>query len=393
MLRREGTSHGERDALDTLTEYRYSPGMSLLLLVPLASAYNLSGEAWPDTQLPLEVHWTGSLEGFTEAELQSVVEDAAAAWVTGAPCTFGIEVVHDPAADDWFRAGGVAVLFGDPNDELEDGVLETLVRGLSSGISFERNGLSFSEAAAAQVIFNESEFWATDTDIEAGECSGQISLQAMLTHEFGHVLGLADSCQEGEACTDADAAEATMYWAMELCDTGASTLGTDDIEGLAAIYGEAFSFAFSCSAAADDGLTVSCSATDPSDVATLSPTWDFGDGGAAEGSEASHTYASPGSYDIELCIQPPDCSEPRCETQSFVAVSDADTGADDTATGSDDTATGDDDSGAPVDSGEETDTGEKGTGGGCGCTTDGSGAASFVGALMGLAALFRRRRP
>jgi MYXO-CTERM domain-containing protein len=353
--------------------------MMLPLLVPLASAYNLSGEAWPDTQLPLEVHWTGSLQGFTEAELAAVVEDAASAWVTAAPCTFGIEVVHDPAADEWFEAGGVAVLFGDLEDILGDGVWLAVVRTMSSG-RFERNGQSFRTAGAAEIIF-DGDLWATDADIETGDCSGRRSAQAVLTHELGHVLGLDDSCDASEACTDEDARAATMYWAKEVCDTDASTLGADDIEGLAALYGQPFSFAFSCSAAADDGLTVSCLATDPSDVATLSPTWDFGDGGAAEGSEASHTYASPGSYDIRLCILPPDCGEPRCATQSFTAVPDPDeTVGDDTDTDdtddTDDTAAGD----------QELDSD------GCGCATDGGNASLILGALFGLAAAAGRRR-
>lgn len=353
----------------------------MLLLIPLAAAYSLSGEAWPDTHLPLQVHWAGSLEGFTEAELGAVVEEAAAAWVTDAPCTFGIEVVEDPAADDWFRAGGVAVLFGDPNDELAEGVLATLVRGPSSGVVFERNGSSFTEAAPAELILADGAWWALDAEIEAGECSDRVSLQGMLTHELGHVLGLAESCEQREACTDADAVDATMYWAVEVCDTGASTLGADDVAGLAAIYGEALSIAFSCSYAVEDGLTATCTATAPADVATLSPTWDFGDGGSAEGSEATHTYATPGSYDVRLCIQPPDCGAPRCETQAFVATaSDVDTASEV-------------DTGEDVDTGEHVDDGEEAETDGCGCVTGGAGATPVLAALLGLVAVFRRRRP
>ena len=328
--------------------------------------------------MPIEVHWAGSVEGFTEAELQATVEGAATAWVSNASCTFGIRVVQDPAAAEWFREGGVAVLFGDPDDELADGDLERVVSGSSSGVSFERNGMTFTAAAAAEFVFNDAGVWSTDADIEAGGCSGQLSLQGQLTHELGHVLGLGHSCEQGEACTDADALAATMYGSMEACDTGASTLGADDIEGLAAIYGAAYPFAFTCGAAGEDGLSVQCTVTDPSETALLSPTWDFGDGGVAAGSEAAHTYAAPGSYDVELCVLPPECGEPRCQTRPFVAVSDADTG---------------DGAGGSLDAwGAVPGPGEKGRGGDCGCKTEAGGAASFVSVLTGLTAVIRRRR-
>jgi hypothetical protein len=342
--------------------------MWMLFLVPVAAAYNLSGTAWPDDALPLEIHWTGSQEGFTHAELEALVHAAGEAWTNAGPSTFGIEVVEDADADAWFRAGGNAVLFGDPDDALADGLLETMISGAGGGAPFERNGRTFTESPPVEIVYNNGEFWTSDSAVASGACTTGISLQATLTHDLGHVLGLAHSCEQGDACTDADARSATMYWSMSACDASPSTLGSDDIEGLQAIYGVAFALDFSCTASAD-GMGIACAATEPADVASLNPVWDFGDGGTAAGAEASHTYAVSGTYAVELCVQPPDDSHARCETQSFVAEPSADSGTD-TALARDTNET------APPE---------------CGCASVGD-TTSSIGALLVLLGLTARRR-
>ena len=48
--------------------------MTLLLIASVASAYTLSGYAWPPERLPIEVHWTGQVEGLSHEELQHAVD-------------------------------------------------------------------------------------------------------------------------------------------------------------------------------------------------------------------------------------------------------------------------------------------------------------------------------
>jgi hypothetical protein len=354
--------------------------MLALALISHAAAYHTTGSAWPARLLPLEIHWTGSQDGLTHEELRAAIEGAAAAWTEAGPCTFGIDVVEDESADAWFRAGGVSVLFGDPEDGLADGTLGTTFSGTSSGVTFESGGSTFTEAAPVEIVFNDGAYWTSDVVIRAGTCTDRLSLQAYLTHQIGSVLGLANSCEQGDACTDADAMEATMYWAMPACDTGASTLGSDDIDGLEAIYGNAYTFAFACSARAGDGLTAECAVTDwgDGDMGTMTATWTFGDGAGADGTPVSHSYEEPGSYDVKLCVDPPDCSEPRCQIQRFVAVSDDTDAPDDTGLDTDSGAPGDGDTGGTAAPG-------------CGCATQWTGR-SWLGALLALGGWTRRRR-
>jgi len=346
-----------------------------LALVPFAAAYTLSGSAWSEGRMPIEIHWTGDQDGFTHAALQAAVEGAAAAWTDAAPCSFRIVVVEDANADSWFQSGGNALLFGDPGDILTDGALGITVEGTGPGGTFESNGLTFNEAPPKEIIFNNGDFWVSDTAIDSGDCAGQASLQGALTHHIGRLIGLSESCSEGEACTEAGT-EATMYWAMPICDSSWSTLGSDDIDGLNAIYGDAFPFAFSCAASEPDGFTAECAITEPADASALGATWDFGDGQAGSGDSVSHTYAEAGSYTIQLCIQPPDCADPRCQTAMFVAAAaDSDTGtADDSA---------------PPDETGSPDTDEKAATG-CGCAT-GEGGGSLLAGVLGMLAIRRRR--
>lgn len=168
----------------------------MFLLVPVAAASRLSGTAWPDDALPLEIHWTGSQEGFTHDELEALVRAAGQAWASAGPPTFGIEIVEDANADAWFRAGGNAVLFGDPDDALADGLLETLIHGAGGGTTFERNGTTFTASPPVELVYNNGDFWTSDTAIASGACTAEISLQATLTYDLGHILGLAHLCRQ-----------------------------------------------------------------------------------------------------------------------------------------------------------------------------------------------------
>jgi hypothetical protein len=145
------------------------------------------------------------------------------------------EVVEDPAAAAWFEAGGVAVISRDPDDALEEGVFNIVQFARPSGVTLERNGTRFTEAPAAAITFHDGDHWSTDADIEGGDADGRISVQGMLTHDLGHVLGLGTSCEEGEACDD-----------------------------------------------------------------------------TAERAAPSCTYATPGAYRVELCVELPESPEPRC---------------------------------------------------------------------------------
>jgi MYXO-CTERM domain-containing protein len=72
---------------------------------------------------------------------------------------------------------------------------------------------------------------------ETGEpLGGTIDVQNTLTHEAGHFIGLAHSCEAGQSCPS-DLLDTTMYWQeSNLAETTKRTLKQDDIDGLCSIY-------------------------------------------------------------------------------------------------------------------------------------------------------------
>lgn len=293
--------------------------MLILLSIPLASAYTLEGWAWP-ANVPAEVHWTGAVEGLTQDELTTAVDAAAAAWTNASPCTFSFTAVEDEAADAWGADGGVAVLFGDPNDELAVGV--TLAT-YSYGDPYA--GDTSPPDVGRMMVFNDGDIWVADSAIDEQRCSNQYSLQATLTHELGHVAGLGHSCTEPD-CTYAETG-ATMYGSPGECDTAGSSPNDDDIAGLNALYGTSGGIRLACGPDPDDGLTVTCSAQADADIASMAPVWDFGDGSTfAGGDTATHTYAVVGEYPVQLCVSPPECGRTSCASTYFQALTYANPG-------------------------------------------------------------------
>lgn len=297
------------------------------------------------------------MEGLTHDELTTAVDGAAAAWTNAAPCTFSFTPVEDEAADQWGADGGIAVLFGDPDDELATGVT---VASYPYGDPYA--GDTSPPDAGRMMVFNDGDIWVADTAIDEQHCSNQYSLQASLTYELGYVAGLGPSCTEPD-CTY-DETGATMYGFPAECDNAGSSPNDDDIAGLNAIYGTSGGVRLACGPDPDDGLTVTCSAQADAEIASMAPVWDFGDGSTIEGGDtATHTYSDVGEYRVQLCVSPPECGRTSCVSTNFQALTYANPGGH-----------------PPLPDPED-----------IGCSTT-LARASTVSALLGLVALILRRR-
>jgi hypothetical protein len=112
--------------------------------------------------------------------------------------------------------------------------------------------LTTGEITEGDVEINARDFGWTDLDLAPGTLDRQ-DLQNVLTHEFGHLLGLAHSCwsatedvihplddtgQPAPACDQASAAvrDTTMFASLPVGETKKRTLASDDLNALCTIY-------------------------------------------------------------------------------------------------------------------------------------------------------------
>jgi len=145
---------------------------------------------------------------------------AIATWNVGLAGTALALSSIDAGRDAVVTDGGDAtntVRWGDREDDpdLERGVL---------GLTFLSYATSTGEIRDADIVLNARNFaWTVDPS----ECTNEYDLQSALTHELGHLLGLAHSLGHHEA---------VMFATSDACETTKRTLAGDDRAGLDALY-------------------------------------------------------------------------------------------------------------------------------------------------------------
>jgi hypothetical protein len=205
-----------------------------LLFAPPAAAFRtgedspaLAGRgrvAWPPGDVVFRVSTDGAPPHFSEAELAEEIERAMEAW-RAPEC--GV------AAPRFDRAQSETAEVGDGTNTIA-WVSEWEARGLDASVPgytdiAYRGDETGWRIAEADILLNAEHF-----DWE------ELSLQAVLTHELGHALGLDHPCEEGgiggvPACESAD--EATLASVMyPLYDVTRARLGSDDVAGICYLY-------------------------------------------------------------------------------------------------------------------------------------------------------------
>jgi hypothetical protein len=188
-------------------------------------AYNLSGFKWRET-----FRWYFNAET-TPAEITiSGAEDklrAAASNVTGGQNDCGLtdaisashqyqgRTTRGVDCGSASRDGVNVVGFGD----LGAGVL---------GVACTRYNDSTNTAVESDIRLNKVDFTWT-LHAEDPSCSYRFGVEAVATHEFGHVFGLGH-------VSEADHGYLTMSTAVAACDASPCTLGLGDVRGMRALY-------------------------------------------------------------------------------------------------------------------------------------------------------------
>ncbi|HET6149687.1 MAG TPA: matrixin family metalloprotease [Polyangia bacterium] len=210
--------------------------------------------AWARSCIPILV-FTDGLTDLTAEQVMRAATAAAATWSGAAnPCTaMRLEVTRasgpGPGAQvdgastvtfhrtDWCTSSSGSC---PPNDPPQPSMTSVFVR------------VTTGEIVEGDVEINARDFGWTDLDLAPGTLDRQ-DLQNVLTHEFGHLLGLAHSCwsatedvihplddtgQPAPACDQASAAvrDTSMFASLPVGETKKRTLASDDQNALCTIY-------------------------------------------------------------------------------------------------------------------------------------------------------------
>jgi hypothetical protein len=232
-----------------LTHMRMAPGpiapvaLALLLaLAPTAQGYTVKATS---TGAPL--HWPAGAIAMTPAfdphpgevdvgPAEEALTNATSTWqaeLDGAGVSFtAITAEAAPLIHGSDGVNQVRWAFALTDPDVEPGVL---------ALTFINYRTADGEIADADVVVNAASFrWTT-----AATCVSEYDLESALTHELGHLLGLAHSAGHPEA---------TMFATGTSCETTKRILAADDKAGLASIYRGATTAPGGCAAAPGGGL-------------------------------------------------------------------------------------------------------------------------------------------
>jgi uncharacterized protein (TIGR03382 family) len=290
-------------------------GLSLLVSSP-AYAWRHTGFVWTPDQMPV-VFYVAE-DGAEDKETcqdsvpngvcREVAEWAAEQW-NNVPCADAeVEIADEPIANaNTLRNGINEIVFEDPLQQMDDPQTIAFSQSTATGAQVEVNGQLYQQLNDADITFGVNRGLATIDQIAAG-CDGRINIESTMTHEMGHSLGMAHSCEEEDICVDPELRDATMFWTSKgACDISRSELGPDDINSYQALYGPLATF--QCSGENDNGsilgvvpFDLSCAIASNSAPDITDVNWNWGDGGNADSLAAGHTYEAAGNYTIQVTV-------------------------------------------------------------------------------------------
>lgn len=230
----DGTVRGERPAADY---YLDRDGGREFVAAYTLEEYEGFNVRWFDFDGGKLVDW--KLAGNDSPVAVDALRAAIAAWNSVNGPNVQMTYAGTGASRSGFQTadGQNTVLFGDPNDliggkfECSKGGIMALGGWWSDEVTGRFEGEEFYRIIEGDIVVNDGVECYLDQDPKR--------LESMFAHELGHALGLGHSCGDSDsgACDTQRKKEAIMNAYAENDARGAS-LKRDDMEALAALYGE-----------------------------------------------------------------------------------------------------------------------------------------------------------
>ncbi len=273
-----------------------------------AQAWDLMGYAWDTDDGPVTWYLVGS-EAFPAEDYEDSALAAFEAWSDLDPC-LELELEYGGILDIDGGSGSdgyTTVTLGDPDGMLSSGMTAVTYARMSAEELFEVDGETFYAYSEVDIFINPEASWTTLDRVDAEGCDDAYILEAMLAHNVGHLLGLGNSCDQGDSCTE-DEIAAAMYWDLGTCTTQALEPNEDDVQGLQALYGFLVEPAVTSASGGAQWEGTGWSGPLPLEVCLEAAsaddadafTWDFGDGDSDSGSSVCHTWDSEGAWTVTL---------------------------------------------------------------------------------------------
>ena len=187
--------------------------LAVLIISTAVNAYELLQGSWASNNIEFYIGFNGSEDNISAADYQSALNNAITSWNNNSNFQYSINSAYkDPCTDNLEKYNSVRFKDDICGTAFGANVLAVASTSYSSGYTDD-----------SDIIFNSSITWG----IHDNNSNSPIDFKRVALHEVGHTLGLDHS----------GTTASIMY---PLYQNNVTTLQTDDINGIRAIYGNAY---------------------------------------------------------------------------------------------------------------------------------------------------------